>query len=118
MMLQPSSGDFFLNHGRQNSAGFELGQLAHDARLGSGGEGYLAVDDMAGNDGAELDGLLGWFLMHTPVRESCVSSVAKILFPDEWITAGPRIDPRGKASNRGKARASRLIVLSTCSVEL
>lgn len=69
--LEPSGGDFFLDHLSHNPTGFELRKLAQHARLRSGGDDHRAVDEMAGDDGTKLDGLLGWFLMHTSKFESC-----------------------------------------------
>jgi hypothetical protein len=66
--LQAPGGDFFFHHGGKNPPCFELGQLGQDARLGSGGEGNLSIDDVAADDGAQLDDLLIWFRAHKSVR--------------------------------------------------
>jgi hypothetical protein len=84
-LLQSSGGDFFLHHVRENAPRFKLGQLSQDAWLGSRGEGYRAVNETAGNDGRELNGVLGWFLLHTPELNG-VGSVAKISDFEEGIT--------------------------------
>ena len=63
-VLEPSGGDFFLDHVRENAAGFELCQLGEDARLGSRGEGYRAVDEMAVNDSVESENFLPGLRVH------------------------------------------------------
>ena len=67
----------------QNSLRFELGELSENAWLGSGGEGHGAVDDVTGDNRAQMKFLCGWFLVHT--RALDVSSVAENFNLGEWI---------------------------------
>ena len=62
--------NFFRYQMGQNSLRFELGELGENAWLGSRGEGHGSVDDVTGNNRAQMKSFLGWFLVHT--RVGCV----------------------------------------------
>jgi len=63
--------NFFRDQMGQNSLRFELGELSENTWLGSGGEGHCAVDDVTGDNRAQMKFLCGWFLVHTRPLDVC-----------------------------------------------